>query len=57
MARVFLGIYATSIESERLFSKAGILENKLRNSLSSKSIDKHIFININESYLETLKLI
>ena len=39
MAKVFLGIQPTSLESERLFSKAGILINKQRNCLEDKTIN------------------
>ncbi|KAL4512735.1 hypothetical protein ABPG72_020572 [Tetrahymena utriculariae] len=47
MAKVYLNIQATSSESERSFSKAGIIVNKLRVSLSSKHLNEIIFLNKN----------
>jgi hypothetical protein len=43
----FLCVPATSVPSERIFSTAGILINKLRNRLSSVLVDKIIFLNKN----------
>ncbi|XP_061164341.1 E3 SUMO-protein ligase ZBED1-like [Saccostrea echinata] len=47
LARKFLGSPATSVPSERIFSSAGLLVSKLRDRLSSDTVDKIIFLNKN----------
>ena len=41
----YLGIPATSVASERLFSKAGELICKKRNRIKSKNVGKILFLN------------
>lgn len=48
VARKVLSIPATSVPSERIFSSAGRLVNKLRNRLSSELVDNIIFLNKNK---------
>jgi len=48
LARKILKIPATSVSSERIFSSAGLLINKLRNRLSSDLVDNIIFLNKNK---------
>jgi hypothetical protein len=48
IAKKFLGVPATSVPSERIFSSAGLLITKLRNRLSSELVDKIIFLNKNK---------
>lgn len=43
----YLGIPATSVPSERVFSKAGQITNQRRNRLSAKNLDQIIFLNVN----------
>lgn len=43
----YLCIPATSVPSERVFLKAGLLTNKRRNRLSPKNLDYIIFLNSN----------
>lgn len=47
VARRYLAINATSVPSERVFSAAGLLVSKLRNSLSPSRIDAAIFLGKN----------
>ena len=52
LARQYLGIpaisvSATSVPSERIFSTAGVVINKLRNRLSASVVDQIIFLNKN----------
>ncbi|KAL7632170.1 UNVERIFIED_CONTAM: hypothetical protein RMT77_010628 [Armadillidium vulgare] len=47
VAKTFLAIPATSVESERMFSKAGDLISDRRTRLSSKNVEKIIFVNRN----------
>ena len=48
IAKKVLAVPATSVPSERIFSAAGLLVNKLRNRLSSALVDKIIFLNKNK---------
>ena len=48
IAKRVLGVPATSVSSERIFSAAGLLINKLRNRLSSDIVDSIIFLNKNK---------
>ncbi|CAK1547961.1 unnamed protein product [Leptosia nina] len=45
IAQKYLCIPASSVPSERLFSKAGILCNDRRNRLAPKKIDQILFLN------------
>lgn len=45
LANKFLGASATSVPSERLFSKAGATASKTRNRLTSKRLSKLLFLN------------
>ena len=47
VARKYLGIQATSVASERVFSKAGELISKRRSRLKSKNVDILLFLNQN----------
>lgn len=47
IAKQVLAVPATSVPSERIFSAAGLLVNKLRNRLSCELVDKIIFLNKN----------
>ena len=47
IARRVLAVPSTSMPSERIFSAAGLLINKLRNRLSSDIVDSIIFLNKN----------
>ena len=47
VARKVLCVSATSVPSERIFSCAGLLINKLRNRLLSDIVDKIIFLSKN----------
>ena len=47
IAKKTLAVPATSVPSERVFSAAGLLVNKLRNRLSCDLVDKIIFLNKN----------
>ena len=48
IARRVLAVPATSVPSERIFSAAGLLINKLRSRLSSDIVDSIIFLNKNK---------
>lgn len=48
VAKKVLAVPATSVPSERIFSAAGLLINKLRNRLSSDLVDSIIFLNKNK---------
>ena len=43
LAKVYLGIPATSASSERIFSKAGFITAKQRNCLKAKNVEAIIF--------------
>lgn len=47
VAKKYLCVPATSVPSERLFSKAGELVSKKRNSIKPKNIDMLLFLNKN----------
>ena len=49
IAKQVLAVPATSVPSERIFSAAGLLVNKLRNRLSCHLVDKIIFLNKNKA--------
>jgi hypothetical protein len=53
VAKSVLSVPATSVPSERVFSCAGTLLNKLRNSLSSDFVDTVIFLNKNKVEFKT----
>ena len=48
IARTFLLIAATSVESERAFSKAGLTLTNRRINLGEKKLDTYIFISQNK---------
>ena len=45
VARVCLSTVATSVPSERLFSKAGELVSAKRNRIKAKNVDMMLFLN------------
>lgn len=47
IAADYLSVPSSSVASERMFSSAGRLLNKLRCSLSAKHIDQILFLNKN----------
>ena len=47
VAKQILAVPATSVPSERVFSTAGLVVNKLRNRLSPDLVDSIIFLNKN----------
>ena len=51
LAKIYLGIPATSASSERLFSKAGIITAKHRNCLKAKNVEAIVFLNKNSKFL------
>ena len=51
LAKVYLGIPATSASYERIFSKAGFITAKQRNCLKAKNVEVIIFLNKNSGYL------
>lgn len=49
MAKKYLVIPATSVPSERVFSKAGDIVSEKRNRLKSKNVEKILFLNANSN--------
>ena len=47
IAKKYLGIVATSVPSERVFSKAGQVVTERRNRLKANNVQKLIFLNAN----------
>ena len=47
LAKKYLSIPATSVPSERVFSKAGQIMNERRNRINGKNLDMLIFLNMN----------
>ena len=43
-AKYFLTVSATSVPSENIFSEAGLILTKKRNSLDPKNLDKLVFL-------------
>lgn len=53
IARRFLGVVATSVPSERLFSKSGNMVTEKRNRLSGEKLEKMLFLqSVNKTYWE-----
>ncbi|CAH2000785.1 unnamed protein product [Acanthoscelides obtectus] len=48
LAKKYLSMVATSVPSERVFSKAGQLITERRNRLKSKHVEKLMFLNYNQ---------
>ncbi len=53
-AKKFLSTPATSAPSERVFSNAGLTVTRLRNSLSSETVDSLVFLSKNYNLLNNL---
>lgn len=51
LAKKYLSMQATSVASERLFSKAGLLIVEKRSRLDSKTAEKILFLNGNQKYI------
>ncbi|KAK3918353.1 E3 SUMO-protein ligase ZBED1 [Frankliniella fusca] len=51
LAKKYLAIPATSTESERIFSYAGVVLNKLRSCLTGANAEKLIFIGMNKKFV------
>lgn len=51
MARKYLGIVATSVPSERIFSKAGELVSEKRNRLNPEHVQQILFLNANFDHI------
>ena len=47
MAQKYLGVVATSVPSERLFSAAGIVVNTKRSALDPENVEKLVFLHEN----------
>ena len=52
VARSVLAVPATSVPSEKIFSKAGQIVSKRRASLKSNHVDMMIFLNKNYDFTE-----
>lgn len=50
LAKKYLAIPGTSVPSERIFSTAGTVVNKLRSRLSSTVVDQIVFLNKNDKH-------
>lgn len=51
LARKYLGIVATSVPSERIFSKTGQIVSEKRNRLKPKHVQQLVFLNANQKYM------
>ena len=54
MARKYLGIVATSVPSERLFSATGNIVNAKRSSLDPFNVEKQVFLHDNAPKINSL---
>lgn len=51
LARKYLAVMATSVPSERIFSKTGQIVSERRNRLKPKNVEYLIFLNANKNYM------
>jgi len=54
LARQYLGVVATSVPSENLFSKAGEIVTKKRSRLGTKTVGVIAFLNGNQSWFNSV---